>query len=94
MTIDRRDLKIPAWVLSIIIPLVIAIVGYAIGISTVSARSEIRLDHLHEEVIELNEKKASDERVNGVETLLESVQGTVIRIETKLDEHITDSPKH
>jgi len=87
MTIDRKDVKIPAWLLSIVIPLVIAIVGYAIGISSVSARSETRLDHLHEEVLELNEKKASDERVDGIQTTLDDVKGTVIRIE----QHILNS---
>lgn len=53
----------------------------------------MKIEHLHEEVLKLGAEKASDEKVNGVINTLDAVQGTVIRIESKLDQHISDSTK-
>ena len=42
MTIDTKTgITIPSWAIAIIIPLIIAISGYAIGIATIDARTSV-----------------------------------------------------
>jgi hypothetical protein len=91
MTIVRRDITIPSWAVNVFIPALIAVVGYVIGLTTINARTSTRLDNLERECVRIEASKANDEKVEAVESTLQSVQGTVIRIEQKLDRHIADS---
>jgi hypothetical protein len=81
MTIDSRAVRIPSWVISVVVPLVIVILGYFFGLNSISAKTEVRVDHLHEEVVELKAGKASSEKVEGVITRLDDMQQSLKRIE-------------
>lgn len=82
MTIDtKKGINIPSWAVAIIIPLIIAIGGYAIGIATIDARTSVKIEHIEAELIRIEANKAS---VESVQNIIKSLD----RIETKLDKHI------
>ena len=81
MTIDAKPIAVPAWVFSTVIPLVLGVITYVIGLNTINAKTEVKLEHLHEEVIRLEAGKASDEKVDGVINRLDDMKGSMKRIE-------------
>ena len=81
MTINSKNIIIPSWLISVLMPVLIAGVGYAIGIGRIDAKTEVKIEHLHEEVIELKTTKASDEKVDGVIQRLDDMNESMSRIE-------------
>jgi len=81
MTINSKNIIVPSWLVSVFVPVLIAGVGYAIGIGRIDAKTEVKIEHLHEEVIELKATKASDEKVDGVIIRLDDMNKSLIRIE-------------
>lgn len=97
MTIDRRDtINIPKWLFILIIPLILGGVG---GIVTSSYTLGGKIKEL--EVVSNSVKDAQIEiqllKINGIEDLrktkadkemINRIEGSLLRIETKLDNHI------
>lgn len=82
MTIDKkRTVVLPVWLISVLAPVLLTVIGYSIGIATVHAKTETDMNYVKDEVKQLYERKASRESVV-------LMQGTLIRIESKLDRHI------
>ncbi len=81
MTITTKGVTVPAWAISILLPLIIVGGGYFIGINKISAQTETKIEHLHEEVLELKATKASDEKVDGVIIRLDDMNKSMVRIE-------------
>ena len=87
MTIDTKTgITIPSWAIAIIIPLIIAISGYAIGIATIDARTSVKIEHIELELMRIERTKSSIESVQNITKSLD-------RIENKLDKHIESSDK-
>lgn len=42
MTVDTRDIRVPSWVFSVVLPLVIGALTYVIGIGTINAKTEVK----------------------------------------------------
>jgi len=83
MTIEKKELTIPSWVVSLIVPLIITVIGYTIGIIKINTQTVTEIDHLKSEVIRLDGAKAGAQRV-------EDMQNTLIRIENKIDNYIAN----
>ena len=81
MTITTKGVTVPSWAISILLPIIIVGIGYYVGLSNLTSKTEVKIEHLHEEVIELKASKASDEKVDGVINRLDDMQGSMDRIE-------------
>jgi hypothetical protein len=84
MTVDRtKFIKIPIWLFSVLLPLLIAIVTSVIAYSASSAEDSTRIDGLEKNVDKLDGTKVDKEVFDLVLKKLDS-------IEKKLDEHINN----
>ena len=82
MTINHdKEVKVPAWIFSVIVPILITIFGYSIAVTKANAMTSAQVEQMQSRIDYLEKTKASTERV-------EDLIGTLIRIEMKLDNYI------
>ena len=84
MTVEQKELKVPAWVISVLTPILLAVIGYTIGLTSINAKASAEVSILKEDVVRIEADKAEESVVN-------MVHQSLIRIEGKLDAHIQQS---
>lgn len=84
MTVDTKELRVPSWVVSILAPIILAIVGYVIGLSSIHAKTEAEISNVKDDIVRIEAGKAD-------EAVVTMMNNTLIRIESKLDQHIQKS---
>jgi len=81
MTIEKREITIPSWVVTAVVSIAITVIGYTIGSARVEAQTTTEVGFIQKEVKDLDRVKASKESVENLESIL-------LRVESKLDRHI------
>ena len=81
MTFEKKQIVIPSWLVSVIAPLFLVVIGYTLSVTRLNTRSEAKIHALEARVMQIDYSKASKE-------VVERVEGALLRIEGKLDTHI------
>ena len=85
MTIEKREITIPSWVISAIIPIIITVAGYTVGITRINVRAETDIANIKINVERLDKDKANKEMVDVIYETLKRVELKIDNIEKKKD---------
>ena len=78
-----KEIRIPVWLFTILVPLIIMIAGYFMTNAKLSATYGTKLENTEKAIIKLENGKADKDVYDMLKTQLD-------RIETKLDKHLED----